>query len=159
VIDLGSAPGGWSQVAARRVGAKGRVIAIDLLEMEPVPGVHFLRGDFSADTGLEALRQALGGKADVVLSDMAPNMSGIALSDQARSMELAEIAFQFAALHLKREGAFLVKIFQGAGYDDYLRSLRRSFEKVVVRKPEASRDESAEQYLLARILRQSPAGG
>ncbi|HEX4330769.1 MAG TPA: RlmE family RNA methyltransferase [Usitatibacter sp.] len=159
VVDLGSAPGGWSQVAAKRVGAKGRVVAMDLLEMEPIPGVHFLRGDFSADTGLDALRHALGGPADVVLSDMAPNMSGIAMSDQARSMDLAEIAFQFAALHLKRQGVFMVKIFQGAGYDDYLRSLRRSFEKVVVRKPEASRDESAEQYLLARNLRQTPAGG
>jgi len=158
VVDLGSAPGGWSQVAAKRVGARGRVIAIDILPMEPVAGVHFLRGDFSADTGLDALREALGGRADVVLSDMAPNMSGIPMSDQARSLELAEIAFQFAALHLQREGAFLVKIFQGAGYDDYLRRLRRSFEKVVVRKPEASRDESAEQYLLARILRQAPAG-
>lgn len=158
VVDLGSAPGGWSQVAAKRVGARGRVIAIDILPMEPVAGVHFLRGDFGADTGLDALREALGGRADVVLSDMAPNMSGIPMSDQARSLELAEIAFQFAALHLQREGAFLVKIFQGAGYDDYLRRLRRSFEKVVVRKPEASRDESAEQYLLARILRQAPAG-
>ena len=160
VIDLGSAPGGWSQVAAKRVGAQGRVIALDLLQMEPIPGVEFLLGDFNTDEGLEVIRKALGeSRADVVLSDMAPNMSGIAVSDQARSMELAEIAFQFAALHLKREGAFMVKIFQGAGYDDYLRSLRRSFEKVVVRKPEASRDESAEQYLLARILRQAPAGG
>jgi 23S rRNA (uridine2552-2'-O)-methyltransferase len=160
VIDLGSAPGGWSQVAAKRVGAQGRVIALDLLQMEPIPGVEFLLGDFNTDEGLEVIREALGeSRADVVLSDMAPNMSGIAVSDQARSMELAEIAFQFAALHLKRQGAFMVKIFQGAGYDDYLRSLRRSFEKVVVRKPEASRDESAEQYLLARILRQAPAGG
>ncbi|HEX4780257.1 MAG TPA: RlmE family RNA methyltransferase [Usitatibacter sp.] len=159
VVDLGSAPGGWSQVAAKRVGAKGRVIAIDLLEMEPIQGVHFLRGDFSAETGLDALLHALGGKADVVLSDMAPNMSGIAMSDQARSMELAEIACEFALLHLKRQGAFVVKIFQGAGYDDYLKSLRQRFEKVVVRKPEASRDESAEQFLLARNLKEMPAGG
>ena len=154
VVDLGSAPGGWSQVAAKRVGAQGRVIALDLLQMEPIPGVEFLLGDFNADEGLEVVRKALGqSRADVVLSDMAPNMSGIAVSDQARSMELAEIAFQFAALHLKRQGAFLVKIFQGAGYDDYLKSLRRAFEKVVVRKPDASRDESAEQYLLARGLK------
>jgi 23S rRNA (uridine2552-2'-O)-methyltransferase len=159
VVDLGSAPGGWSQVAAKRVGAKGRVVAIDLLEMEPIPGVHFLRGDFSAETGLDALAHVLGGKADVVLSDMAPNMSGIAMSDQARSMELAEIACEFALLHLKRQGAFMVKIFQGAGYDEYLKSLRRRFEKVVVRKPEASRDESAEQYLLARNLKEKPDGG
>ena len=154
VVDLGSAPGGWSQVAAKRVGPKGRVLAIDLLQMDPVPGVDFLRGDFTSETALDALRHALGGrKPDVVLSDMAPNMSGIALSDQARSMELAEIAFQFAALHLQRDGAFLVKIFQGAGYDEYLKSLRKSFQKVVVRKPEASRGESAEQYLLARGLK------
>jgi 23S rRNA (uridine2552-2'-O)-methyltransferase len=154
VVDLGSAPGGWSQVAAKRVGDKGRVLAIDLLQMEPIAGVEFLRGDFTSETGLAAVEHALGGsKADVVLSDMAPNMSGIAVSDQARSMDLAEIAFRFATLHLKREGAFLVKIFQGAGYDDYLRTLRKTFGKVVVRKPEASRDESAEQYFLARGLK------
>ena len=102
-------------MAAKRVGAKGRVIAIDLLEMEPVAGVHFLRGDFSADTGLGALLHALGGKADVVLSDMAPNMSGIAMSDQARSMELAEIACEFALLHLKRQGASWSKSSRGRG--------------------------------------------
>ena len=159
VVDLGSAPGGWSQVAAKRVGPKGRVLAIDLLQMDPVPGVEFLRGDFTAETGLAAVRHALGSrKADVVLSDMAPNMSGIAVSDQARSMELAEIAFEFAALHLQREGAFLVKIFQGAGYDEYLKSLRKAFQKVVVRKPEASRDESAEQYFLARGLKTVSTG-
>jgi 23S rRNA (uridine2552-2'-O)-methyltransferase len=154
VVDLGSAPGGWSQVAAKRVGGAGRVLAIDLLQMEAVAGVEFLRGDFTSETGLAAVEHALGGKkADVVLSDMAPNMSGIAVSDQARSMDLAEIAFQFATLHLKRDGVFLVKIFQGAGYDDYLKALRKAFGKVVVRKPEASRGESAEQYLLARGLK------
>src|SRR5215470_17179683 len=114
VVDLGAAPGGWSQVAARRVGARGAVVAIDLLEMEPVSGVTFVRGDFTNDAGLEAVEMALEGrKADLVLSDMAPNMSGIAISDQARSMELAEIARDFARLHLKRDGALLVKIFQG----------------------------------------------
>jgi 23S rRNA (uridine2552-2'-O)-methyltransferase len=154
VIELGSAPGGWSQVLARRAGKAGAVIAIDLLEMEPIEGVEFIRGDFSKGSGLKALEAALAGrKADLVLSDMAPNMSGIAVSDQARSMELAEIARDFAVLHLKEEGGFLVKIFQGAGYDDYLMSLRRAFAKVVVRKPDASRDESAEQYLLARGLK------
>ena len=154
VVDLGAAPGGWSQVAARRVGGRGRVIAIDLLEMEPVSGVTFVRGDFTNDAGLAAVEASLeGDKADLVLSDMAPNMSGIAISDQARSMELAEIARDFALLHLKRDGALLVKIFQGAGYDDYLKSLRKAFQKVSVRKPGASRDESAEQYLLARGLR------
>ncbi|HTP48485.1 MAG TPA: RlmE family RNA methyltransferase [Casimicrobiaceae bacterium] len=154
VVDLGAAPGGWSQVAAKRVGAGGRVIAIDLLEMEPVPGVEIIRGDFAAGKGLAAVEAALGGTAaDLVLSDMAPNLSGIAISDQARSMALAELARDFAVLHLKREGVLLVKIFQGAGYDDYLMSLRRAFRKVSVRKPDASRGESAEQYLLARGLR------
>lgn len=153
VVDLGAAPGGWSQVAAKRVGPAGRVVAIDLLPMDPIPGVTFVQADFDSGRGLAALEAALAGrKADIVLSDMAPNMSGIAISDQARSMALAEIARDFALLHLQREGALLVKIFQGAGYDDYLKSLRRAFRKVVVRKPQASREESAEQYLLARGL-------
>ena len=154
VVDLGAAPGGWSQVAAKRVGPTGRVVAIDLLEMEPLPGVDFVQGDFTRASGLKAVEAALAGrKVDVVLSDMAPNLSGIAVSDQARSMALAEAARDFALLHLQPEGAFLVKIFQGAGYDEYLLSLRRAFRKVVVRKPDASRDESAEQYLLARGLK------
>jgi 23S rRNA (uridine2552-2'-O)-methyltransferase len=164
VVDLGAAPGGWSQVAAGRVGAAGRVIAMDLLPMEPIRGVSVLQGDFSSPEGLAAVEAALAGKkADMVLSDMAPNLSGIAISDQARAMALAEAASDFARFHLKREGVLLVKIFQGAGYDDYLRSLRRDFAKVAVRKPPASRGESAEQYLLARGLRpdanSSPAGG
>jgi 23S rRNA (uridine2552-2'-O)-methyltransferase len=155
VVDLGSAPGGWSQVAARRVGAKGRVIAIDLLAMEPVPGVEFVQGDFTKPSGLESMRKIAGeGRVDVVLSDMAPNMSGIPVSDQARSMELAELARDFALLHLQAgDGVFIVKVFQGAGYDEYLKSLRAAFRKVVVRKPDASRDESAEQFLLARGLK------
>jgi 23S rRNA (uridine2552-2'-O)-methyltransferase len=158
VVDLGAAPGGWSQVAAKRVGAGGRVLAIDLLEMEPVPGVDFVQGDFSKGSGSKAIASLLGdGKADIVLSDMAPNMSGISVSDQARSMELAELARDFAVLHLQAaEGAFLVKVFQGAGYDEYLKSLRTAFRKVVVRKPDASRGESAEQYLLARGLKAGP---
>ena len=155
VVDLGAAPGGWSQVAAGRVGPSGKVLAIDLLEMEPIAGVDFVQGDFSKGSGLKAIGALLGArKADVVLSDMAPNMSGIAVSDQARSMELAEIARDFAVLHLQEaEGAFVVKVFQGAGYDEYLKSLRAAFRKVVVRKPAASRGESAEQYLLARGLK------
>ena len=151
VVDLGAAPGGWSQVAAKAVGSAGAVIAIDLLPMEPVPGVVFVQADFTAASGRKAVEEALSGrKADMVISDMAPNFSGIAMSDQARMMALAESALEFARLHLKREGVFLVKTFQGAGYDEYLRALRKSFQKVAVRKPEASRDESAEQYLLAR---------
>ena len=162
VVDLGAAPGGWSQVAAKRVGPAGKVIAIDLLEMESIDGVDFVRGDFTARTGLAELARRIAGRgADVVLSDMAPNLSGIAVSDQARTMALAEAARDFALLHLKRHGVLLVKIFQGAGYDDYLKSLRGAFEKVLVRKPAASRDESAEQYLLARglkVAQSSPEG-
>ncbi|HSW83654.1 MAG TPA: RlmE family RNA methyltransferase [Usitatibacter sp.] len=150
VVDLGAAPGGWSQVAAKRVGPKGTVVAIDLLPMEPISGVTVLMADFAADEGVDAVEKNMARKADVVLSDMAPNMSGIAMSDQARSMELAEIARDFAQLHLKAEGVFIVKVFQGAGYDEYLRSLRAMFGKVVARKPASSRGESSEQYLLAR---------
>ena len=158
IVDLGAAPGGWSQVAAKRVGRSGKVIAIDLLPVEPIAGVTLLEADFGSKNGRESVQAALGGrKADLVLSDMAPNLSGIAVSDQARCMELAEIARDFALLHLQPEGGFLVKIFQGAGYDEYLRSLRAAFRKVVVRKPDASRDESAEQYLLARGLKSAKA--
>lgn len=154
VVDLGSAPGGWSQVAAKKSGPQGRVIAIDLLAMEPVEGVDFVQADFTSERGLEAVLAALGRrKADLVLSDMAPNLSGIPTSDQARSMALAEIALDFARLHLKSDGALLVKVFQGAGFDEYLRALRAAFAKVLVRKPESSRGESAEQYLLARGLK------
>ena len=156
VVDLGAAPGGWSQVAAKRVAPTGTVVAIDLLEMEPVSGVTFLQGDFGSKKGLAAVESALGGrKADVVLSDMLPNMTGIAVTDQARAMEVAELARDFALLQLKSDGALLVKIFMGAGYDEYLKSLRRAFQTVVTRKPDASRDESAEQYLLARSLKPS----
>ena len=150
VVDLGAAPGGWSQAAAKRVGPKGAVVAIDLLPMEPISGVTVLMADFASDEGVDAVEKNMARKADVVLSDMAPNMSGIAMSDQARSMELAEIARDFAQLHLKAEGVFIVKVFQGAGYDEYLRSLRAMFGKVVARKPASSRGESSEQYLLAR---------
>ena len=153
VIDLGAAPGGWSQVAAKRVGPKGAVVAIDLLPMEPISGVTILMADFASDEGVDAVERNMARKADAVLSDMAPNMSGIAVSDQARSMELAEIARDFAQLHLQAEGVFIVKVFQGAGYDEYLRSLRALFGKVVARKPASSRGESSEQYLLARGLK------
>lgn len=151
VVDLGAAPGGWTQVAVKRAGPLGRVIAIDLLEMQAVPGAEFMRGDFASDAGLAAVEAALAGaRADAVLSDMSPNISGIAISDQARSMALAELARDFALSHLKPGGAFLVKLFQGAGYEEFHRSVRARFEKVVVRKPDASRGESAELYLLAR---------
>jgi 23S rRNA (uridine2552-2'-O)-methyltransferase len=157
VVDLGSAPGGWSQVLSKRLGRDALIIAIDLLEMEPITGVTFLRGDFSKPSGLTAVAQALGGrKADLVLSDLSPNLTGIPFTDQARSMELTELAFEFALKHLKSEGVFLVKVFQGVGYQEFLKALRLAFEKVVVRKPDASRDESAEQYLLARGFRSKP---
>jgi len=158
VVDLGSAPGGWSQVAVQKVGAGGRVIAIDLLPMEGVPGVDFIQGDFTSSGGLAAVEQALAGrKADVVLSDMAPNLTGIPVTDQARSMGLAEMALDFARLHLKPDGALLVKVFQGAGHDEFLKAARASFAKVLVRKPESSRGESAEQYVLARGLKAGKA--
>jgi 23S rRNA (uridine2552-2'-O)-methyltransferase len=154
VVDLGAAPGGWTQVAVQRVGARGRVVGIDLLAVEPVPGAEMIQADFTSRAGLRAVQEALGAtKADLVLSDMAPNLSGIAVSDQARSMALAEAALEFALAHLEPGGAFLVKVFQGAGYDELLRAMRSAFSRVAVRKPRASRDESAEQYLLGRELK------
>jgi len=151
VVDLGAAPGGWSQVAAKKVGAQGLVVAIDLIAMEPIEGVRVLQDDFTSARGEQAVKEALAGRrADVVLSDMAPNISGISVRDQALAFTLAEAARDFAVLHLKPEGVLLVKVFQGAGYDEYLRSLRHAFAKVVTRKPGASRDESTEQFLLAR---------
>jgi 23S rRNA (uridine2552-2'-O)-methyltransferase len=151
VVDLGAAPGGWSQVAAGRVGPRGRVIALDLLEMPSLPGVTFLRGDFRDDATLAELVRMLGGqRADLVLSDMAPKLSGIASADQARALELAELALEFALKHMKPQGNFLVKLFQGAGFEDYLKVLRSRFSAVAVRKPEASRDRSREVYLLGK---------
>jgi 23S rRNA (uridine2552-2'-O)-methyltransferase len=154
VVDLGAAPGGWSQVAAQAVGApdrdaRGRVVAVDLLEMAPLPGVRAIQGDFGDAAVLQTLRAALRGEAaDLVLSDMAPNISGIALSDQARSIGLAELALDFALAHLKPGGALLVKLFQGEGFDAFVAGSRQHFAKVVVRKPDASRAHSSEVYLL-----------
>jgi 23S rRNA (uridine2552-2'-O)-methyltransferase len=147
VIDLGAAPGGWSQVAAEKVKPGGRVIAIDLLPIAPISGVSVVQGDF---------RQALlpdGGRADVVLSDVAPNLSGIGNVDQARALELAGAATDFCRKALKPDGVFLVKAFQGAAFEELLRGLKRSFSKVKVVKPSASRGESRETYVLARNLR------
>jgi 23S rRNA (uridine2552-2'-O)-methyltransferase len=157
VVDLGSAPGGWSQVLAKKAGPKGLVIAIDLLDMDPVAGVTFIKGDFTRTDGLTAVKEALGNrKPHLVLSDMSPNITGIPITDQARSMALSELALEFAKEHLARDGACLVKVFQGSGYPEFLKSAREVFEKVVVRKPDASRDESAELYLLARGFRGAP---
>lgn len=154
VVDLGAAPGGWSQVAAKRVGDAGLVFALDLLEMDPIHGVHFLQGDFRDDAVLEQLAESLAGRpVGLVMSDMAPNMSGVSLVDQARVMHLAELGLEFAREHLKPQGAFLVKVFQGSDYDTFLKAMRATFATVAVRKPEASRDRSAELYLLGRTLR------
>jgi 23S rRNA (uridine2552-2'-O)-methyltransferase len=151
VVDLGATPGGWSQVAAAKVGAGGRVIALDLLPLEPIRNVTFIQGDFREDAAVKALEHELNGRAiDLVLSDMSPNISGIALSDQARAMHLAELALEFAANHLKPGGGLLVKVFQGSGFQEFLREMRSRFGHVVTRKPEASRGRSNELYLLGK---------
>lgn len=154
VVDLGAAPGGWSQVAAKRLKGNGRVFALDLLEMTPLAGVTFFQGDFREAEVLQQLEDALAGeKVALVLSDMAPNISGIAISDQARAMHLAELALEFAQSWLKPDGALLVKVFHGHGYEDYVRAMREVFRTVATRKPEASRDRSSETYLLGRGLK------
>ena len=151
VVDLGATPGGWSQVAAAKVGERGRVIALDLLPMDALRNVTFLLGDFREDAVVKALEQELAGRPiDLVLSDMSPNISGIALSDQARAMYLAELALEFAVKHLKPGGGLLVKIFQGSGFQEFLRVMRSRFKQVVTRKPEASRGRSNEMYLLGK---------
>jgi 23S rRNA (uridine2552-2'-O)-methyltransferase len=155
VVDLGAAPGGWSQVAAKVVGEKGFVLAVDLLDMPQVPRVTAIRGDFGDAATLQTVERALGGRlADLVMSDMAPNISGITSTDQARSVELGDLALEFALKHLKPQGNFLVKVFQGAGYDGYVARLRRCFVQVQVRKPDASRSRSSEVYLVAKGLRE-----
>ena len=154
VVDLGATPGGWSQVAAKRMQGKGRVIALDLLEMDPLHGVEFIQGDFREDAVLAELERTLAGqKVGLVLSDMAPNMSGILLSDQARVMHLAELGLEFSRQWLKPDGAFLVKVFQGYGFEDFVREMRLVFTSVSSRKPDASRDRSAEVYLLGKGLK------
>jgi 23S rRNA (uridine2552-2'-O)-methyltransferase len=154
VVDLGAAPGGWSQVAAQGVAPGGRVFAVDLLEMPALPGVTFIRGDFSGSDTLAELERLLAGKAvDLVLSDMAPNISGIAGVDQARAVALAELALDFAVNQLKPRGNFLVKIFQGAGFEEFVKALRGHFGQVLTRKPEASRSRSNEVFLLGKGLK------
>ncbi|MDR2031980.1 MAG: RlmE family RNA methyltransferase [Azoarcus sp.] len=149
VVDLGAAPGSWCQIAARRCGSEGRVFALDLLPLEPIAGVDFLQGDFSDDGVLaEFARRLDGRRADVVLSDMAPNLSGVAAADQARSIMLCELALAFAVDHLRPDGHFLVKVFQGEGFMAFRREMERRFLSVRTRKPKASRDRSAELYLL-----------
>jgi 23S rRNA (uridine2552-2'-O)-methyltransferase len=149
VVDLGATPGGWSQVAAARVGRGGKVIALDLLPLVPMAGVDFIQGDFREQAVLRQLEESLQGKpVGLVISDMAPNISGVASADQARAMHLAELALEFALEHLKPDGSFLVKVFQGAGFEEFLKLMRSRFARVVTRKPKASRDRSSEVYLL-----------
>jgi 23S rRNA (uridine2552-2'-O)-methyltransferase len=149
VVDLGATPGGWSQVAAAKVGRGGKVIALDLLPLDPLAGVDFIQGDFREDAVLKQLEDFLQGKpVGLVISDMAPNICGVASADQVRAVHLAELAMEFALEHLKPDGSFLVKVFQGAGFEDFLKLMRSRFAKVVTRKPKASRDRSSELYLL-----------
>lgn len=151
VVDLGAAPGGWSQWVRQAMGDSGRVIALDILDMPSLAGVEFLHGDFREDDVLSALEAMLNGRTvDLVLSDMAPNMSGVDAVDQPRGMHLAELAMEFADRHLRPEGSFLIKLFQGVGFDDYVRDLRKRYARVVIRKPAASRKRSPEVYALAQ---------
>jgi 23S rRNA (uridine2552-2'-O)-methyltransferase len=157
VVDLGATPGGWSQVAAEAVGPKGKIIAVDLLEMAPMPSVVFIQGDFREDETVARLEQELGGgMVDLVISDMSPNISGINVSDQARVMHLAELALEFAVKWLKPDGNLLVKTFQGAGFPEFRRAMQGQFRQVVTRKPAASRDRSAEIYQLGKTLIRNP---
>lgn len=149
VVDLGAAPGSWAQVAAEHVGAHGRVVALDILPMDALDGVEFIQGDFREPEILAQLEALVGENVDLVLSDMAPNMSGIAASDQARSMDLAELALEFACEWLEPRGVFVVKLFQGEGFDAFVRNARARFGRVRLRKPAASRRQSRETYLVA----------
>ena len=154
LADLGSAPGSWSQVAAQLAGGSGRVFALDILPMDEIAGVSFIQGDFREEGVLAEFETLLGQRAlDLVICDMAPNMSGNAVTDQARSFYLCELALDFAAAHLKSGGSFLVKVFQGAGYQEYMAAMREVFGVVQTRKPEASRNRSSEVYLLGKNKR------
>jgi 23S rRNA (uridine2552-2'-O)-methyltransferase len=160
IVDLGAAPGGWSQFAARALHGKGEIFALDVLPMPHVAGVTFIQGDFTEEAVLASLMSALGGrKIDLVMSDMAPNMSGIDAVDQPRSMYLAELALDFAGRVLRPGGDLLVKVFQGAGFEALVKEARRRFETVRIRKPDASRARSSEVYLLARGAKQVASGG
>lgn len=151
VVDLGAAPGGWSQYALGLLGKKGKLVAMDILPMEPLPGVAFIQGDFRDDDILDRLLQVLDGqKVDLVMSDIAPNISGMDAVDQPRAMYLVELAVDFADRVLRPGGGLLVKVFQGEGFDELLKDLRSRYEKVVMRKPKASRPRSREVYALAR---------
>ncbi|MBF8741500.1 23S rRNA (uridine(2552)-2'-O)-methyltransferase RlmE [Pseudomonas guariconensis] len=151
VIDLGAAPGGWSQVTSRLIGGQGRLIASDILKMDSIPDVTFIQGDFTQDEVLQRILEAVGDShVDLVISDMAPNMSGTPAVDMPRAMFLCELALDLATRVLRPGGDFLIKIFQGEGFDQYLKDVRSKFDKVQMRKPSSSRDRSREQYLLGR---------
>lgn len=160
VADLGAAPGSWCQVLRERLHGQGRVLALDLLAMDPIEGVEFIQGDFREQSVLDQLESLLGGtRLDLVVSDMAPNMSGIDDVDAARIADLCELALDFALHHLRPEGALFIKLFHGAGFDALVRQVKSCFVHVAVRKPKASRDRSAETYLLARHLKPGAARG
>lgn len=152
VLELGAAPGGWTQYIAEKIGSTGRVVATDILDMDGFTGVTFIKGDFTDNAVADEIEAAIGAGADVVLSDMAPNLSGVASSDQARAMGLAELALDMALRVLKPNGFFVVKLFQGEGFDGFMRELKVTFKSVKVRKPEASRARSREIYAVARNL-------
>ena len=154
IVDLGASPGGWCQVVARKLAGRGQIVAVDLLDMAPLAGVTFLQGDFREDQVLTQLQALLAGeKLALVLSDMSPNISGITLCDQARGSHLAELALDFARQWLKPDGALLVKVFQGHGFNDFSLAMRQTFKLVSSRKPAASRDRSPEVYLLGKGLK------
>ncbi|MAZ66995.1 MAG: 23S rRNA (uridine(2552)-2'-O)-methyltransferase RlmE [Kangiellaceae bacterium] len=154
VVDLGAAPGGWSQYATFKLKGQGQVFALDILPMDPLPDVEFIQGDFREEAILNQLLDSMSNhQADLVLSDMAPNMSGNTGVDQPRAMYLVELAFDLACQTLKPNGDFLVKVFQGEGFDTFLRDVRSKFGSVKTRKPQASRDRSKEVYILARNLK------
>lgn len=151
VMDLGSAPGSWSQIAGRLVGVKGRVIASDILPMDSLEHVDFIQGDFTEEVVFNQILEMLDGKkVDLVISDMAPNISGVDVADQAASMYLVELAVDMARHVLKTKGDFVVKVFQGEGFDEYVKNVRQFFEKVVIRKPDASRPRSREVYVVGK---------
>lgn len=159
VVDLGSAPGAWCQVLRERLTApggqlRGRIIALDMLPMEPIAGVEFLQGDFRDDAVLHQLEEMLqGAKVDLVISDMAPNLSGVSSADSARIQHVCELALEFACAHLKPEGALIVKAFHGSGFSQIVEGFKQRFQRVVERKPKASRDKSSETFLVARNLK------
>jgi 23S rRNA (uridine2552-2'-O)-methyltransferase len=160
IVDLGATPGSWSQYVRNKLsgqaggGINGTLIALDMLPMEPIADVHFLQGDFRENEVLDRLDEVVGGrKVDVVLSDMAPNLSGIAIADAARVEEIIDLAMEFARAHLKPSGALLVKCFNGTGYNEILQKFRSEFKTVLLKKPKASRDKSSEVFLLGRVLK------